>query len=77
MIVIHIPHYYQISRHEFMRPIDKFAMMIHIQNAYQFKEIQYMDYSETSKYGEIVVPTRFIGHELVGLRVNIVPAKVV
>lgn len=77
MIVIHIPHFYQTSHREFFRPIDRFTMMTHIQNAYQFKEIEYMDYSETSTFGEIVVPTRFNGHALVNLRVNIVPAKVV
>lgn len=77
MIVIHIPHYYQLSSNEFFKPIDYFMMMTHIQNAYPFQEIEDIDYSQTDRFGEIVVPTKFVGHDKLNLRVNIVPAKVV
>lgn len=78
MIVIHIPHCYQLDDNKsFQFPIDTFSMMTHIQNKFPYEAIGYIEYYPTDKYGEIVVPTKFVGHNVLPLRVNIVPAKVV
>lgn len=77
MIVIHIPHHYQLDRVGFLRAIDRFIMMTHIQNTYPFREIDHIEFDCAAKYGVVVVPTKFVGHAKINLRVNIVPAKVV